>query len=108
MTKFLLAGLLLVLLSGFLHFPSSSSTDSHPSVSKPEGISADRATALPLGEQIRFARLEKKISQKELADQVGLTKLNIEKIEKGLVYPQRDVMLRMQQVLEKEFSTEGY
>ncbi len=103
MTKFYLTGLLLLLLAGFLHFPNNS-TDN-------DGVVIQRnssGTVLPLGEQIRIARLEKKISQKDLADQVGLAKMNIEKIEKGFAIPQKDAIQKMEKVLNVQLKLDSY
>ena len=103
MTKFYLTGLVLFLLASFLHLPPNADVDSKPASPKRETL-----TSLPLGEQIRFARLERKMSQKELADKIGLATLNIEKIEKGQATPQKETILKIQRVLETEFPNEGY
>ncbi len=102
MSKFALTGVLLLILAGFLHYsPSTSSIEAGNRDSK-------ETLLFPISEQIKLARLEKHISQKDLADRVGLTKMNIEKIEKGQVVPTRDILFRLEKELAVTFAMEGY
>jgi ribosome-binding protein aMBF1 (putative translation factor) len=85
---------MLVLLASFMHYPSSPETTQTANL-------FEKTMVFPISEQIKLARSEKKISQKDLADRVGLSLLNLERIEKGKVMPTRDVLRK----LENELST---
>jgi ribosome-binding protein aMBF1 (putative translation factor) len=103
MSKFALTGVLLLILAGFLHYsPTASSFDTE------NGKDNKETLLFPISEQIKLARLEKHVSQKDLAGRVGLTKLNIEKIEKGQVVPTRDVLFRLEKELAVTFTLDGY
>ena len=102
MSKFALTGVLLLILAGFLHYSPSSANEVENSKYEKETL------LFPISEQIKLARLEKHVSQKELADRVGLSKMNIEKIEKGQVVPTRDLLFRLEKELGVVFTMDGY
>ena len=102
MSKFALTGVLLLILAGFLHYTPSTSNNLEVGKYEKETL------LFPISEQIKLARLEKHVSQKDLADRVGLTKMNIEKIEKGQVVPTRDILFKLQRELGVEFTLDGY
>ena len=103
MSKFALTGVLLLILAGFLHYsPTSNSFDSE------NGGNNKETLLFPISEQIKLARLEKHVSQKDLADRVGLSKMNIEKIEKGQVVPTRDILFKLEKELSVSFTLDGY
>ena len=102
MSKFALTGVLLIILAGFLHYNPSGSK-------KLEKSPYDKEILLfPISEQIKLARLENHVSQKDLADRVGLSKMNIEKIEKGQVVPTRDILFKLEKELNVSFTLDGY
>jgi ribosome-binding protein aMBF1 (putative translation factor) len=100
MTKFFAPGVLMVFLASFLRFPNSSVEADN----KSRQDKSEMTTSVSIGDQIHFSRLKLNLSQKELADEVGLglTKLNIEKFEKGLLLPTKDVLAKMQTILETQ------
>ena len=104
MSKFLLTGVLLVLLASFLHYSptSPSSTTETKTPQRSEMI------LFHISEQVKLARLERHISQKDLANKVGLTKLDIEKIEAGKVVPTRDLLVKIEQALDASLTMQGY
>ena len=103
MSKFALTGVLLLILAGFLHYSPASNNNFS------ENGKSDKETLLfPISEQIKLARLEKHVSQKDLADRVGLSKMNIEKIEKGQVVPTRDILFKLEKELNVSFTLDGY
>jgi ribosome-binding protein aMBF1 (putative translation factor) len=103
MSKFALTGVLLLILAGFLHYsPSSNSFDNE------NGKNNKETLLFPISEQIKLARLENHVSQKDLADRIGLTKMNIEKIEKGQIVPTRDILFKLEKELNVTFSMDGY
>jgi ribosome-binding protein aMBF1 (putative translation factor) len=102
MSKFALTGVLLCILVGFFHYnPTSTQASSSPKTET-------ESLLFPISEQIKLARLKKHISQKDLADQVGLSKMNIEKIEKGQVVPTRDILFKLEKELGVVFTLDGY
>ena len=103
MSKFLLTGILLVLLASFLHYSptSPSNTDDR----KPQ---RNEMMLFHISEQVKLARLEQHITQKDLANKVGLTKLDIEKIEGGQVVPTRDLLIKIERALNTSLTMEGY
>jgi ribosome-binding protein aMBF1 (putative translation factor) len=102
MSKFLLTGVLLVLLASFLHYsPTPSATDEQT----PQRTDV---MLFHISEQVKLARLEKRISQKDLATKVGLTKWDIEKIESGQAVPTRDLLFKIEQVLNTPLSMQSY
>jgi ribosome-binding protein aMBF1 (putative translation factor) len=103
MSKFLLTGVLLVLLASFLHYsPTSSSNTNDKTPQRNEVI------LFHISEQVKLARLEKHVSQKDLANKVGLTRLDIEKIEGGQVVPTRDILYKIEQALNTSLTMESY
>ena len=103
MSKFALTGVLLLILAGFLHYSPS------PALQNVENSNNGVETLLfPISEQIKLARMEKHFSQNDLADRVGLSKSNIEKIEKGQVVPTRDILFKIEKELNVTFTLDGY
>jgi ribosome-binding protein aMBF1 (putative translation factor) len=102
MSKFLLTGVLFVLLASFLHYPSSSTNKEGRTPKR------DEIMMVHISEQVKLARLERRISQKDLANRVGLTKLDVEKIEAGQVVPTRDLMFKIEQALNTSLTMENY
>lgn len=105
MSKFALTGVLLCILVGFFHYnPKTKSTEPTTEVSTK---SETESLFFPISEQIKLARLEKHLSQKDLGDRVGLSKANMEKIEKGQVVPTHDMLYKLQRELKVRFTLEG-
>lgn len=102
MSKFALTGVLLCILVGFFHYSPTTNPATVSSQTEKESL------LFPISEQIKLARLEKHISQKDLADRVGLSKMNIEKIEKGQVVPTRDILFKLERELNVTFTLDGY
>jgi ribosome-binding protein aMBF1 (putative translation factor) len=102
MSKFALTGVLLCILVGFFHYSPTTSQVTPSAQTEKESL------LFPISEQIKLARLEKHISQKDLAERVGLSKMNIEKIEKGQVVPTRDILFKLEQELKVTFTLDGY
>jgi ribosome-binding protein aMBF1 (putative translation factor) len=103
MSKFLLTGVLLVLLASFLHYSPTS-----PSNTDDKTPQRNEIMLFHISEQVKLARLEKHVSQKDLANKVGLTRLDIEKIEGGQVVPTRDILFKIEQVLNTSLTMESY
>jgi ribosome-binding protein aMBF1 (putative translation factor) len=103
MSKFLLTGVLLVLLASFLHYGPTS-----PSSAETRTPQRSEMILFHISEQVKLARLERHISQKDLANKVGLTKLDIEKIEAGKVVPTRDLLVKIEQALDASLTMQGY
>ena len=55
---------------------------------------------MTLGEKIKFARMQKKISQAELSEKAGTHQKNISKYEKDLVVPSAVTLKNMADILE--------
>lgn len=49
------------------------------------------------GEKLKLLRKSRKLTQKELGDQVGLSKAVVSKYENGIGYPSYDVLIRIAQ-----------
>ena len=62
------------------------------------------APIIPLSDQIKLARLEKNISQQQLAQKTELTKYNIEAIEAGDAVPSGEVLRRFEKALDTNLS----
>jgi ribosome-binding protein aMBF1 (putative translation factor) len=103
MSKFLLTGVLLVLLASFLHYSPTS-----PSNTEDKTPQRSEMMLFHISEQVKLARLERHIGQKDLANKVGLTKLDIEKIEAGDVVPTRELLFKIEQALNTSLKMEGY
>ncbi len=101
MSKFIFTACLLVLLASFLNYPPQKN-ESKPNPKQESSI------IFPISEQIKIARLEKQITQKELATRVGLTKMNIERIEKGQLVPANDVLEKLEKELSVQLNLNGY
>ena len=101
MSKFLLTGCLLVLLASFLNYPTA-----------PENAKGqhrrDLVIVFPISEQVKLARMEKCISEKELANRVGLSKMNIERIEKGQIVPTNEVLEKLAKELGVQLNPSNY
>ena len=92
MSKFIFTGSLLVLLASFLNYPTTSQDDTKTEMQK-------QVIVFPISEQIKIARIEKHISQKELSDHVGMTKMSIERIEKGQLVPTQEMLNKLEKEL---------
>ena len=103
MSKFLLTGVLLVLLASFLHYSPTS-----PSNAETKTPQRSEMILFHISEQVKLARLERHMSQKDLATRVGLTKLDIEKIEAGKVVPTRELLVKIEQALNASLTMQGY
>jgi ribosome-binding protein aMBF1 (putative translation factor) len=103
MSKFFLTGILLVLLASFLHYSPSGSSNGDDKTPQ-----ASEMAMYSINEQIRIARTDRHISQKDLAYKVGLTRLDIEKIEGGQVVPTRDLLFKIEQALNTSLSMQSY
>ena len=57
-----------------------------------------------VGERIQLTREQRRISQKDLANKVGLTKLDIDKIENGRVVPTAELLVKIEEVLNTSLS----
>lgn len=99
MSKFIFTACLLVLLASFLNYPINQTDASEKK---------QQTIIFPISEQIKLARLEKQISQKELATRTGLSKMNIERIEKGQLVPTRDVLDKLERELSTPLNLNGY
>ncbi len=103
MSKFVLTGVLLILLASFLHYSPSQSSNGDNKASQ-----SSEMVAYHISEQIKNAREERHITQRDLASKVGLTRLDIEKIELGQVVPTRDLMAKIEAVLNTPLSMQSY
>lgn len=99
MSKFLLTGVLLVLLASFLHYSPASTSNATTSVPQ-----RSEMMLYNVGERIQLTREQRRISQKELANKVGLTKFDVDKIEKGRVVPTAELLVKIEQVLNTSLS----
>lgn len=102
MSKFVLTAVLLVLLASFLHYSPPTSTTAARHDAKQETM------VFPISEQIKLARMDRRISQDDLADKVGLSRMTIDKMEKGQVVPTHDLLLKMQDALKTPLTMDGY
>ena len=100
MSKFLLTGVLLVLLASFLHYSPASSPSSTPT-NVPQ---RSEMMLYNVGERIQLTREQRRISQKDLANKVGLTKLDIDKIENGKAVPTAELLAKIEEVLNTSLS----
>jgi ribosome-binding protein aMBF1 (putative translation factor) len=100
MSKFIFTACLLVLLASFLDYP----------ISQDDANTEKKHSAIifPISEQIKLARMEKQITQKELATRTGLSKMNIERIEKGHLVPTREVLDKLEKELNTPLNLNGY
>ena len=93
MSKFILTGILLVLLGSFLHYSPE------PEILTKEQREIQSKSRFPISEQIKLARMSKRMSERELANKVGVSILIIEKIEKGKAIPTNEELAKIEQVL---------
>lgn len=54
----------------------------------------------PLGERLKLARLKARMSQRELADRVGVTAMSISKYESNLMMPSAETLFKLAQALD--------
>ena len=101
MSKFLLTGCLLLLLASFLNYPARPTNVE--SKQKRESV-----IIFPISEQIKLARMESQLTLKELATRIGITKMNMERIEKGQIVPSPDVLEKMEKELGVRLDLNGY
>jgi ribosome-binding protein aMBF1 (putative translation factor) len=101
MSKFLLTGAMLVLLASFLHY-SPASNEAITQTAKVE------VTSFPVSEQVKIARMERKMSQKDLAREMGWSRLTVEQVESGQVTPTKDSLKKLEAVLKTKFTATGY
>jgi ribosome-binding protein aMBF1 (putative translation factor) len=101
MSKFIFTGCLLLLLASFLNYPAQS-------VSTKSNAAQESRVIFPISEQIKLARMEKQITAKELANRVGLTKMSVEKIEKGQLVPTHEILEKLEVELGTQFNLNGY
>jgi ribosome-binding protein aMBF1 (putative translation factor) len=102
MSKFLLTGCLLVLLASFLNYPTESANLKQVK----SGIQG--RIIFPLNEQVKVARLEKRLTTKELSTKAGIPKMNIELIEKGQIIPSHAVVKKLEMVLQAKLNMNSY
>ena len=101
MSKFIFTGSLLLLLASFLNYPTTPKDDAKTEMRKDVII-------YPISEQIKIARIEKHFSQKDLADRASMTKMSIERIEKGQLVPTQEMLNKLEKVLGVELELSGY
>ena len=99
MSKFLLTGVLLVLLASFLHYTPASPSSTPTSVPQ-----RSEMMLYNVGERIQLTREQRRISQKDLANKVGLNKLDIDKIENGKAVPTAELLAKIEEVLNTSLS----
>lgn len=101
MSKFLLTGCLIVLLASFLNYPTES-------VSSRNKQKRETTVIFPISEQIKLARIEKNLSKKELAQKAGLTRMSLERIEKGQLVPNQEILQKLSKELNVGLTLSGY
>lgn len=101
MSKFIFTGGLLLLLASFLNYPTTPKNSTTTKVQQDFVI-------FPISEQIKIARIEKHLSQKDLAEHVGMTKMSIERIEKGQLVPTQEMLNKLEKELGVELELSGY
>ena len=101
MVKFIFTGALLLLLVGFMNYPTRKKnvkTD----------FSKESKIIFPINEQIKLARMDKQMTSKELADRIGVTKMTIDRFEKGQLVPTTETLRRLEIDLDARFEFNGY
>jgi ribosome-binding protein aMBF1 (putative translation factor) len=101
MSKFIFTGGLLLLLASFLNYPPTPQNDTPTEIPKDFVI-------FPISEQVKVARLEKHLLPKELAEHTGLTKMTIDRIEKGQLMPTQDMIKKLEKALGVGLELSGY
>ncbi len=91
-----------LIISAFFYFSANTKTQ-EPSRAQVITISKESLNnELSVGNQIRVIRESKSISQAELAEAIGLTINQVQTIESGMATPTRDIIFRIQELLEEE------
>lgn len=101
MSKFIFTGGLLLLLASFLNYPTTPKNTATTEIQKDFVI-------FPISEQIKIARIEKHLTQKDLADHSGMTKMTIERIEKGQLVPTQEMLNKLEKELGVGLELSGY
>jgi ribosome-binding protein aMBF1 (putative translation factor) len=101
MSKFIFTGGLLLLLASFLNYPTTPKTNSIAEMQKEFVI-------FPISEQIKIARIEKRLTQKDLAAHTGITKMTIERLEKGQLVPTQEMLNKLMKELGVNLELSGY
>jgi ribosome-binding protein aMBF1 (putative translation factor) len=101
MSKFIFTGGLLLLLASFLNYPPTPQNDTTIEISK-------NFVIFPISEQIKVARLEKHFTPKDLAENTGLTKMTIDRIEKGQLIPTQEMLIKLEKALGVGLELSGY
>lgn len=101
MSKFIFTGFLLLLLASFLNYPVQSEKTR-------KSESRETKIIFPISEQIKLARMEKQLTTKELSTRIGITKMNVERIEKGQLVPTNDILEKFEKELGVHFEINGY
>ncbi len=69
---------------------------------------AKRSNFITLGEQIKEAREEKKMSIGELAKRSNLSIKQLKNVESGRAEPVKEITIEIEKILEASFIYEGY
>lgn len=69
---------------------------------EPEGAREISALGAKLGEQIRRLRLDRRWSQRRLADEAGVVQQNLSLYERGLTNPRLETLARLADALDAE------
>ena len=93
MSKFIFTGGLLLLLASFLNYPTKPQNSTNTTEVQKDYI------VFPVGQQIKTARMDKRLSQKDLAEHVGMTKMTIERLEKGQLVPTQEMLAKLEREL---------
>jgi ribosome-binding protein aMBF1 (putative translation factor) len=93
MSKFIFTGGLLLLLASFLDYPTKSQNITRTTDEPKDYI------VFPISKQIESARKDKRLSQKDLAEHVGMTKMTIERLEKGQLVPTQEMLDKLKKEL---------
>jgi ribosome-binding protein aMBF1 (putative translation factor) len=101
MSKFLLTGCLLVLLASFLNYPTES-------MSSKKQQRRETTVIFPISEQVKLARIEKNLSKKDLAQKVGLSRMSLDRIEKGQLVPSSEMLQKLSTQLSVQLTLSGY
>jgi ribosome-binding protein aMBF1 (putative translation factor) len=93
MSKFIFTGGLLLLLASFLDYPTKPQNSTSTTEELKDYI------VFPISKQIESARKDKRLSQKDLAEHVGMTKMTIERLEKGQLVPTQEMLAKLKKEL---------
>ena len=61
-----------------------------------------KALKVVLGKNVKFMRIERRLTQAVLAEKAGISIIFLSSIERGTKYPKADILARISQVLEVE------